>query len=746
VKPLIAKNEEPKLNRIRLAAAALNQTPLDWESNARHIRATLAAARDVGAAVLCLPELCITGYGCEDMFFSSGVQQTALEMVAQLVPETTGLVVGFGLPVFFEGGVYNAVAMSCDGRLLGLVAKQNLAGEGIHYEPRWFRPWPAGSVGTIDVDGQPQPIGDLLLDCGGVRIGLEICRDAWVAQRTGAQLAQRGADILLNPSASHFAFAKQHIRERFVLEGSRAFCVSYAYANLLGNEAGRSIYDGGTLIASGGHMLALGPRFSFADWVLTTAVIDVDSTRRLRAQSFAERPPCPAGGDLVSADFSFPQVAEPAGHVSEHSGTCAGEAVSRQPSAVSHLAPGSAGGSAGGTGFASASCQPALAGPVAPKSSIAVPGCPEWEAGPYEKEEEFARAVPLALFDYLRKSRSQGYVVSLSGGADSSTVAVLIHLLVQLGGRELGLARLAAKLSHIRAIAGLPMAGDDDDPATFAKAGRLLVRHLLTCVYQSTRNSSATTLDAALIVSEATGAEFVEWNVDGLVDDYVRTVSAAVGRQLTWDEDDLALQNIQARARGPGAWLLANLRGALLLTTSNRSEAAVGYATMDGDTCGGLAPIAGIDKAFLLDWLRWMESTGPAGIGPLPELSVVNQQQPTAELRPPAACQTDEADLMPYRVLDGIERAAIRDKLLPADVWESVCPQFPEFDRRQVGQWVVRFFELWCRNQWKRERYAPTFHLDDENLDPKTWCRFPILNSGFERELGQLQARLRAIN
>ena len=97
--------------------------------------------------------------------------------------------------------------------------------------------------------------------------------------------------MLLNPSASHFAFAKQQIRERFVLEGSRAFCVSYAYANLLGNEAGRSIYDGGTLIAMGGKMLARGPRFSFADWVLTTAVIDVDRTRRAKAESFSRYQP-----------------------------------------------------------------------------------------------------------------------------------------------------------------------------------------------------------------------------------------------------------------------------------------------------------------------------------------------------------------------------------------------------------------------------------------------------------------------
>ena len=77
---------------------------------------------------------------------------------------------------------------------------------------------------------------------------------------------------------------------------------------------------------------------------------------------------------------------------------------------------------------------------------------------------------------------------------------------------------------------------------------------------------------------------------------------------------------------------MANIQGALLLATSNRSEAAVGYATMDGDTCGGLSPIAGIDKAFLLHWLQWMESKGPQGIGPLPALHVVNSQEPTAEL------------------------------------------------------------------------------------------------------------------
>src|SRR5690606_7424638 len=121
-----------------------------------------------------------------------------------------------------------------------------------------------------------------------------------------------------------------------------------------------------------------------------------------------------------------------------------------------------------------------------------------------------------------------------------------------------------------------------------------VVELLLSCVYQGTRNSSDTTRNAAQEVTEALGAKFYEFDVDGLVHDYVNMVSNAVGRELTWERDDIALQNIQARVRSPGVWLLANLSGSLLLATSNRSEAAVGYATMDGDTSGGLSPIAGI--------------------------------------------------------------------------------------------------------------------------------------------------------
>jgi NAD+ synthase (glutamine-hydrolysing) len=271
-----------------------------------------------------------------------------------------------------------------------------------------------------------------------------------------------------------------------------------------------------------------------------------------------------------------------------------------------------------------------------------------------------------------------------------------------------------------------------------ARSVEELTAALLTMVYQSTANSSDATRGAARAVAGALGVDLLELDVQGLVDAYVTVVEGAVGRRLTWERDDVALQNVQARVRGPAAWLLANLRGSLLLATSNRSEAAVGYATMDGDTCGGLSPIAGVDKAYLRRWLAWLEQRGPAGSGPIAALEAVNRLAPSAELRPPERGQTDEEDLMPYDLLDVVERAAIRDRLSPVEAFAVARGRFPEHGVEQLGLWVDRFFRLFARNQWKRERYAPSFHLDDASLDPKTWCRFPILSGNFERELAEL--------
>src|SRR5690606_13104531 len=99
-------------------------------------------------------------------------------------------------------------------------------------------------------------------------------------------------------------------------------------------------------------------------------------------------------------------------------------------------------------------------------------------------------------------------------------------------------------------------------------------------VYQATRNSSEATRLAARDVAAFIGARHHELDVEDVVQTYRRLTESVISRPLSWETDDVALQNIQARARAPSVWMLANVGEKLLLSTSNRSEAAVGYATM----------------------------------------------------------------------------------------------------------------------------------------------------------------------
>lgn len=414
-----------------------------------------------------------------------------------------------------------------------------------------------------------------------------------------------------------------------------------------------------------------GVRFSFREHVLVHAAIDLEEIRARRAATASFTPRLPRDREL----FVYAPV-----HVPE----------APREAATSHVS--------------------------------------EWEHGPHVKHEEFARAVSLGLFDYLRKSKSQGFVVSLSGGADSAAISGLIAWMVRASSAELGLPGVRGRLAHVRDLAS---AADE----------KAIVGRLLTTVYQSTMNSGSVTKNAARAVAEAIGATHHEVDVDALVKGYVALAEGALGRPLAWQTDDIALQNVQARVRSPSVWMLANVEGKLLLATSNRSEAAVGYATMDGDTSGGLSPIAGIDKHYLRRWLRWLETDADETLR-IPALSAVNVQAPTAELRPADKKQTDEDDLMPYDVLDRVERLMVRDRHAPLEIFEILRLERPDVPASRLALWVERFFTLFARNQWKRERYAPSFHLDDESLDPKTFCRLPILSGGFSRELGELRAAL----
>ncbi|MBK5279410.1 MAG: NAD(+) synthase [Bacteroidia bacterium] len=613
---------------LKIGGATVNQTPMDWGGNVVNIIDALESAKSQKIDILCFPELCLSGYGCEDMFLSDWLSESAWNHLQTIVPYCDAITACIGLPIRMDGITYNGVCVITNKKIAGITLKQNMARDGVHYEPRWFDAWPVNMVKELSRGGQIIQTGDLVYETKGIKFGFEICEDAWrKSKRPGYQLRERGVDLILNPSASHFALAKSELREEeVVVEGSKKFKCAYVFANLLGNEAGRMIYDGDIIIGQNGNILGVNQRLSFKNFNLLACEIDFEN----------------------------------------------------------------------------------------PSNSKVTPS-----SDSKEKNEEFARATSLALFDYLRKSKAKGFVLSLSGGADSACCAILVAEMVRRASSELGWEKFCLTL-------GLP-------PLTSSKDA---MANLLTCAYQGTKNSTETTQSAARGLAQSLGSEFHKWMVDEEVNSYQTKIEKVLNRSLTWKQDDIALQNIQARTRSPIIWMLANIKQSLLLTTSNRSEGDVGYATMDGDTSGSLAPIAGIDKPFIMQWLKWAETElGYTG------LASVNNLQPTAELRPSDLEQTDEKDLMPYLILVAIEKLAIRDRKSPMEVYQILAEDVVThhgITQIILKEYVKKFYRMWSANQWKRERIAPSFHLDDMNVDPRSWCRFPILSSGFKKELEEL--------
>jgi NAD+ synthase (glutamine-hydrolysing) len=619
---------------LKIAGAALNQTPLDWTNNLRNIREAIIEARSKKVVLLCLPELSITGYGCEDLFLSPWLSEVAFEKLLEVKEWCDGITVCVGLPLWVFGQIFNTTCVIKNKEIMGFTGKQFLANDGIHYEPRWFSSWPANEVRTFERSGKTYQIGDIIYEEQGIRYAFEICEDAWRPEdiRPAGRHMKKGVQLIINPSASHFAMSKTDLRYKLVLNASRKFNCTYLYTNLLGNEAGRVIYDGEILIAQNGNLIARNNLLSFKQV------------------------------DLEAAEVSF-------------------------------------------------------ARPLAPATRLQ-------QLPPIDENKEFIAAISLALFDYLRKSKSKGYVLSLSGGADSSVCAVAVSEMIRRAVCEIGVEEFAArtrilKPEEVAALKKLP-AGEPEQV-------KAICHRLLTCAYQASRNSSDDTFESARGLADSIGAVFYNWFIDDEVAGYTAKIEQAIGRALTWEQDDIPLQNIQARVRAPVIWMLANLSGSLLMATSNRSEASVGYATMDGDTAGSISPLAGVDKAFLRQWLVWaQQELGYTG------LQYVNNLQPTAELRPAEKAQTDEKDLMPYPILNQIERLAFYERLSPGQVYEKM--RGTESDEL-LRLHIRRFYTLWSRNQWKRERYAPSFHLDDYNVDPRSWLRFPILSGGFADEL-----------
>ena len=265
------------------AAAGTPQIKVaDCRYNAEQIFTMIREAARQGVKILALPELCLTGYTCGDLFLQDTLLQGAEEGLRTILEATKHLdiLTALGMPVRAGGKLFNCAVVIQKGRVLAVVPKTCLPNYGEFQEMRWFQ---AGAACGDDLEPQSSVlafssyggIGQCIIDCPdipGLKVGVEICEDLWAADPPSRRLAEAGASVILNLSASNEAVGKAAYRRQLVVGQSGRLCCGYVYADAGEGESTTDlVFTGHNMIAENGALLAE-HRFSTG---LTIADIDV---------------------------------------------------------------------------------------------------------------------------------------------------------------------------------------------------------------------------------------------------------------------------------------------------------------------------------------------------------------------------------------------------------------------------------------------------------------------------------------
>jgi len=302
------------------------------------------------------------------------------------------------------------------------------------------------------------------------------------------------------------------------------------------------------------------------------------------------------------------------------------------------------------------------------KISIAIPDHAKRKSLPLpsiessgEREEEVYRALVLGTADYVRKNGFQGVVIGLSGGIDSSLVATI--------------------------------------------AADAIGRENVTCIFMPSPYTSKESREDAEQLAMNLGIKLIDLPIKGIMASYMKILDP----QFMGREKDTAEENLQARIRGNLLMALSNKFGWLVLTTGNKSEMSVGYATLYGDMAGGFAVIKDVPKTLVYDICRWRNSVNRKEI--IPESVLV--KEPTAELRPN---QKDTDSLPPYDQLDPVLKAYIEYELSFDDILNLGATV--EQTKRVIG--------MVDRSEYKRRQSPPGIKITSRAFG-RDW-RFPITN------------------
>src|SRR5215831_1137687 len=341
------------MRKLRLALAQINATVGDFDANVARVRETLAKAEALGAELVLFPELVLCGYPAEDLLLKSDfleANRKALESLAPAARRVTA-VVGFA-----DRGddVYNAAAILHDGRVAGVYHKHHLPNYAVFDEKRYFQ------------SGR-EP---LVLNLGGVQLGVTICEDMWYPDGPHVLQAQDGAEILLCLSASPFHRGKTRDRERMLATRAADNVAIVAFTNLVGGQD-ELVFDGGSVVFDErGELIARARAFE-EDLVLCD--LDAETVFRARLHDPRRR-----DGTTVKAELAGSYL--PVRHL-----------MLEKP-----------------------------AWPERPAQGVEAPVAPELSS-----LDEVHKALVLGLRDYVVKNGFESVVLGLSGGVDSALTAAL---------------------------------------------------------------------------------------------------------------------------------------------------------------------------------------------------------------------------------------------------------------------------------------------------------------------------------
>ncbi len=274
----------------KIASASLKLKIAEPTYNKNEIIKAIDFANEKGAKLLVTPELSITGYTCGDLFFSNSLQISAEKALIDIVEHTKGkdIVVAVGMPVPYQGELYNCAVIIINGKIAGVIPKIYPANHGEFYEKRWFQS--GKDIKTnIDFYGQTVPFGNYIFDLGyGVVLGAEICEDLWVVNPPSNDMALSGANVIVNLSASDEYASKADYRKSLVENQSARLICAYAYSSSSIYESTTDVVFGGaTLITENGATIAEGERF-LRETNIVFADVDIEklNTERRKNTNF----------------------------------------------------------------------------------------------------------------------------------------------------------------------------------------------------------------------------------------------------------------------------------------------------------------------------------------------------------------------------------------------------------------------------------------------------------------------------